>query len=239
MNKKKFENLPKWNNFALFNFLAKDKENSEEVMEASRGFAVPGIVATNYESAEEAANVVKELQSTAEIVSVGLGGGGDWQNWRNVLHIARIVPNSHINQPIETAGLTNGLLPETYTNALVRPTGKVGIVKLSSGDEITAEEAVDYCLSANILSIKFMSIEGTKYLDELVYLTKIAADKGIYGIEPAGGIGADNILEITTAIQTTGIPFYMPHIFGKTIDKETDRTKPEEIAKIFAALEEN
>ncbi|KID17119.1 KDGP aldolase, partial [Listeria monocytogenes] len=128
---------------ALFNFLAKDKENSLEVMVAARGLAVPGIVATNYETAEEAANVVKELQTTAEVISVGLGGGGDWQNWRDVIHIACPAPNSHINQPIETAGLTNGLLSETYTNTLVRPTGKVGIVKLSFGDEITAEEAVD------------------------------------------------------------------------------------------------
>ncbi|MGJ0465448.1 KDGP aldolase, partial [Listeria monocytogenes] len=48
-----------------------------------------------------------------------------------------------------------------------------------------------------------------------------------------------NILEITTAIKSTGIPFYMPHIFGKTIDKATGRTKPEEIEKIFAALEGN
>ncbi|WP_438452010.1 KDGP aldolase, partial [Listeria monocytogenes] len=58
-------------------------------------------------------------------------------------------------------------------------------------------------------------------------------------IEPAGGIGADNILEITTAIKSSGIPFYMPHIFGKTFDKATGRTKPEEIENIFAALEGN
>ncbi|MBC2256306.1 KDGP aldolase family protein [Listeria ivanovii] len=238
MNKKKFENLPKWNDFALFNFLAKDKKNGKEVMDAARGYAVPGIVATNYETIEEAAKAMNELQAVAEVVSVGLGGGGDWNNWRNVLHIARLNPDCHINQPIETAGLTNQLLPETYTNALVRPTGKIGIVKLSSGDEITAEKAVDYCLSAGIPSIKFMSIEGTKHLDELIYLTKVAADKGIYGIEPAGGIGAENIHEITTAIKETGIPFYMPHIFGKTIDKTTGRTKPEEIEKIMAALEE-
>lgn len=237
MNKKKFESLPKWNDFALFNFLAKDKENGKEVMDAARGYAVPGIVATNYTTAEEAAKAINDLQKTAEVVSVGLGGGGDWNNWRNVLHIARLEPDCHINQPIETAGLTNKLLPETYTNALVRPTGKIGIVKLSSGDEITAEEAVDYCLSAGIPSIKFMSVEGTKYLDELIYLAKVAADKGIYGIEPAGGIGAENIYEITTAIQKTGIPFYMPHIFGKTIDQATGRTKPEEIEKIMVALE--
>lgn len=237
MNKKKFESLPKWNDFALFNFLAKDKENGKEVMDAARGYAVPGIVATNYTTAEEAAKAIDDLQKTAEVVSVGLGGGGDWNNWRNVLHIARLEPDCHINQPIETAGLTNKLLPETYTNALVRPTGKIGIVKLSSGDEITAEEAVDYCLSAGIPSIKFMSVEGTKYLDELIYLAKVAADKGIYGIEPAGGIGAENICEITTAIQKTGIPFYMPHIFGKTIDQATGRTKPEEIEKIMVALE--
>ncbi|MCP3740859.1 hypothetical protein NLX69_14495 [Rossellomorea sp. BNER] len=35
------------------------------------------------------------------------------------------------------------------------------------------------------------------------------------------------------AVRDTGIPVFMPHVFGSTIDKETGRTIPEEVEKII------
>lgn len=136
-------------------------------------------------------------------------------------------------------GLINDLFLEIYINVFVCLIGKIGIVKLFFGDEIIVEEVVDYCLFVNILFIKFMSIEGMKYLDELVYLIKIVVDKGIYGIELVGGIGVDNIFEIIIVIKFIGIFFYMLYIFGKIIDKVIGWMKLEEIEKIFVVLEGN
>ncbi|RDX02585.1 KDGP aldolase [Listeria kieliensis] len=235
MNKTKFEKQKKWHNFALFNFLAQDAENATEVMDAADGYAVPGIVASDFDTPEEAVARLNELKKASDIVSVGLGGGGAFENFRSVLRIAELDQDCHINQPLETAAFAQ-LVDGIYANALVRPSGKVGIVNLATGGSIEVERLVDYCLEHQIPSIKLMSIRGTEHLDELVYLAKVAGERGIYGIEPAGGIAWDNIVPIISEVAETGIPFFMPHIFGATIDQATGRTKKNEIERIFEQL---
>lgn len=235
LNKTKFEKQKKWHDFALFNFLAQDAENAKEVMSASEGYAVPGIVASDFDSAEDAVARLSELKRASNIVSVGLGGGGAFENFRAVLSIAELDRDCHINQPLETAAFAQ-LVDGVYANALVRPSGKVGLVRLTTGGTIEVERLVDYCLEHQIPSIKLMSIRGTEHLAELVYLAKVASERGIYGIEPAGGIAWDNIVPIMTDVAETGIPFFMPHIFGATIDKVTGRTKKAEIERIFEQL---
>lgn len=235
-------NQNKLNDFLLFNFLAKDKDNVQEIMEAGEGFVVPGIVSSDFERVEDAASKVKELKETAPIVSIGLGNGGDTSNWKKVLHIAAQSNPGHINQPFEktsySMGYLDGIGMEQVVNGLVAPTGKVGYVKLTSGQEFSVEAFVDLAVGIGIKSIKFMPLKGLVHLDELVYLTKVAAKKGIRAVEPAGGISADNIVEIVNAVEQTGIDLFMPHIFGSTIDKETGKTKPEEVKKIIQLVRE-
>lgn len=96
-----------------------------------------------------------------------------------------------------------------------------------------AEDLVDLAVSMGIDSIKFMPLKGTVHLAEFVYLCRVAAEKRILSVEPAGGIAADNIVEIIQAVRETGISLLMPHIFGSTIDKETGRTLPKEVVKII------
>ncbi|MGG0718327.1 KDGP aldolase [Robertmurraya massiliosenegalensis] len=228
--------------FVLFNFLAKDKENVQDIMDAGKGFVVPGIVASDFSIIEEGASKVKELKEVVDIVSIGLGGGGDPMYAKRVLDIAAFSNPGHINQPFESAIYARGFLDGKGTspqlvNALVNPSGTIGTVKLPSGLELKVEEFVEMALALEVESIKFMPLSGEVHLEELVYLTKVAARKGIRGIEPAGGISKSNIKTIINAVKNIEIEFFMPHIFGSTIDQATGKTIPTEVAKILHSLE--
>lgn len=233
--------LNKWQDFILFNFLAKDKENAEQVMEAGKGFVIPGIVAADYENVSDGARKIEELKTVTNIISIGLGGSGNPVFSTRVVEIAARSNPGHINQPFENTTYAKGYLEAKgvpqIVNALVKPSGKPGTICLDSGHEIKVEEFVEIAKATGIESIKFMPLKGETHLDELVYLTKIAAEKGIRGIEPAGGISSTNIKQIIHAVKEIGIEFFMPHIFGTTIDTKTGRTLPNEIVKIIKALE--
>ena len=227
----------------LFNFLAKDARNVSDVMEAANGYVVPGIVSDKFNTTQEAASVVKELKTVADIVSIGLGGGGNTDNWKRVLDIAVASKPGHLNQPFESATFTTGFLEgkgvtNQLVNALVQPTGEVGKIKLATTGQIYKVEAfLEIAVSLGIESIKMMPVKGTQHLDELIYLTKVAAEKGIRGVEPAGGIDESNILDIVKGVRDIDIEFFMPHIFGSTIDKETGLTIPNKVKEIYLAVE--
>ena len=231
----KLYELNKLDDFLLFNFLAKDKGNAEEIIEAGAGFIVPGIVSSDFDSIEAGIEKVKELKEAAPVVSIGLGDGGNPENWEKVLKIAAGSDPGHINQPFEKSSFSRGYMQgiglDQAVNGLVVPSGKAGTVILA-GIEMKVEDFIDLAVSMGIESIKFMPLKGRTHLEELVYLCKVAADKGILSVEPAGGISADNIVEIVDAVRDTGISLFMPHIFGSTIDKHTGRTIPSEVSKI-------
>jgi 2-dehydro-3-deoxy-phosphogluconate aldolase len=233
-------NVRKLHDFVLLNFLAKDRENAEEIMEAGNGYVVPGIVASDYPDVEQGIQQVKELKRSAEVISVGLGDGGNPANWEKVLQIAAGSNPGHINQPFERASFAAGYLQakglDQLVNALVVPTGTVGVIKLTSGLEIKVDEFVEMAAAMGIQSIKFMPVNGVAHLAELIYLTKVAAKKGIRGIEPAGGISVENIAELVNAVRGIDIEFFMPHIFGSTIDKVTGKTIPGEVKKIVQKI---
>nr|WP_223593894.1 KDGP aldolase [Neobacillus bataviensis] len=228
--------LKKMDDFLLFNFLAKDKDNAAAIIEAGDGYIVPGIVSSDFESIEDGIKKVKELKEAAPVVSIGLGDNGNPANWGKVLAIAEGSDPGHINQPFEKSSYSSGYLKakglNQAINGLVSPAGKVGYVKVA-GMEMKVENLVDLALSMEINSIKFMPLKGTTHLEELIYLCRVAAEKGITAIEPAGGISADNIVSIVNGVRETGIPVFMPHIFGSAVDKTTGRTIPEEVAKII------
>jgi 2-dehydro-3-deoxy-phosphogluconate aldolase len=228
-------NLTKLNDFLLFNFLAKDKQNALEIIEAGQGYIVPGIVSSDFENIQDGIKKVEELKEVAPIVSIGLGDNGNPANWDKVLEIAAGSNPGHINQPFEKSSFSHGYLQakgiDQMVNGLVAPTGRVGYIKVS-GLEVKVEDLVELAIGMGINSIKFMPLKGTVHLEELAYLCKVAAEKGITSVEPAGGISSENIVEIVNAVKNTGLSLFMPHIFGSSIDKETGRTIPEEVAKI-------
>jgi 2-dehydro-3-deoxy-phosphogluconate aldolase len=231
----KLYELNKLDDFLLLNFLAKDRENAAEIIGAGDGYIVPGIVSSDFHSIEAGLEKVNELKEVSPVVSIGLGDGGNPENWEKVLKIASGSNPGHINQPFEKSSYSRGFLygigQGQVVNGLVSPSGKVGTVKVA-GVELKAEDLVDLAISMGVVSIKFMPLKGTTHLEELVYLCRVAAEKGIQSVEPAGGISADNIVEIVDAVRETGISLFMPHIFGSTIDKQTGRTLPEQVRKI-------
>ena len=70
------------NDFILFNFLAKDVTNLKAIMEAGQGYIIPGITAHDHEI-QDAVRIIHEFKNLVETVSVGLGGNGNKDNWKN------------------------------------------------------------------------------------------------------------------------------------------------------------
>ncbi len=222
----------------LFNFLASSEKNAADIIEAGKGYIVPGIVSDKFHSIEAGAAMIKELKKTSPIVSVGLGGGGNPDNWRKVLEIAALSEPGHLNQPFETASYTKGFLdakglPNQIVNALVKPTGTVGKIQLSSGKILDVTTFLEIALEQGIESIKMMPVQGKQHLEELIYLTSQASMLGIRGVEPAGGIDATNIIDIIEGVKNIDIEFFMPHIFGSTIDPVTGETIPGKVKEII------
>ncbi|SFB00069.1 conserved hypothetical protein EF_0839/AHA_3917 [Lentibacillus halodurans] len=233
----------KWHDKFLFNFLAHDADNAAAILEAGSGYVVPGIVSDHFTSVDDAVDKVNELKKVSNVVSIGLGGGGNADNWRKVLRIAVASEPGHLNQPFETASysqgyLDRGNLDKQVVNALVKPTGEVGKIQLANaGSTMDVEAFMDIAASLGIESIKMMPVHGTEHVEELVYLTRIAQAKGIRGVEPAGGINVTNIGEIMAGVKDIDIEFFMPHIFGSAVDHETGKTIPEKVRAIFKTVE--
>src|SRR5690625_1841332 len=96
--------------FFIINFLVKNKKNAKKILEAGDGFVVPGIVAADYEDTAAGAKKVKELKEVTDIISIGLGGGGNPQYAERVVEIASLSDPGHINQPFEKAAYSRGFL---------------------------------------------------------------------------------------------------------------------------------
>ncbi|MFD1039785.1 KDGP aldolase [Virgibacillus byunsanensis] len=226
----------------LFNFLARDARNAADIMEAGNGYVVPGIVSDDFASVDEAITRVQELKRVTDTVSIGLGGGGNIENWKKVLEISVGSEPGHLNQPFEKATYSKGFLEGNnidgqLVNALVKPSGEVGKIQLISGAVMPVEEFLEIAVALGIESIKMMPVKGRFHLEELIYLTEKAAAEGIRGIEPAGGIDASNIKQMIDSVKEIDIEFFMPHIFGSTIDKHTGLTIPSKVNEILNALE--
>lgn len=226
----------------LFNYLAKDAKNASDIVEAGNGFVVPGITAANCESVDDGVKMVLDFKEITDVVSVGLGDQGNPNNWSKVLHIAAGSSPGHINQPFERAAFSLGYLQtlkkEQIVNALVMPTGEVGRVQLAQSHLVLkVEEFVELAVSMGIHSIKFMPLNGTVHLEELIKLTEIASKYGIKGVEPAGGITPDNIVDILEGVKHIDIEFFMPHIFGSAIDPVTGNTSVEIVQYIYQEVE--
>jgi 2-dehydro-3-deoxy-phosphogluconate aldolase len=228
--------------FLLFNFLAKDEHNLADILEAGRDYIIPGVTAADH-TVSEAVEKIKTFKKLVDVVSVGLGGNGNVDNWRKALDIAAMSDAGHVNQPFETASFAMGYLEgqkksTQWVNALVSPSGKKGTVLLPSGKEVNTEWLVEVVKALGIPSIKMMPVKGVTHLDELVDLTKIAAKKGIRAIEPAGGISEENIKEMVSSVQNSGIELFIPHVFGSAIHPATKETIPEKVAKMIQKASE-
>lgn len=195
-----------------------------------------GITAKAYSDLEVGVRHIQELQKNGIRVSAGLGDGASGQ-WKRALQLAIKCNTEHLNQVFPAAALSQSLIEErgnrTVTNALIRPSGKIGYVKIGTGpisdkeDSVIQIRAVAAMLKEmNVKSMKVFPVEGLKHLEELKEIARIAGEFGLI-LEPTGGIKPENVETIVRTCLDAGAAYIMPHLYGslKNEDGRLDSNK--------------
>ncbi|MBF4694727.1 2-dehydro-3-deoxy-phosphogluconate aldolase [Fusibacter ferrireducens] len=223
------------------NCLAKNVENGSMVWEASEGYSAIGVLSNQFETVEEGISYVEAFRKKVPCVSVGLGDGDPSQGFKAAM-IAGSTNPGHVNQVFTSAGFAAGYLKakgaeNTAINALISPTGQVGMVKINTGllsskepdAVVTVETAIAMLKDMGAHSVKFFPMGGEKSLEELKYVAKVCAEQEMPMIEPTGGINLANFETILKVCLDAGVKKIMPHVYGAIIDKETGNTDPEKV----------
>lgn len=224
--------------------MAKDIQNAIDVVEALDGYTIIGVLSKDFNTVEKAVVYINEMKKSIPSISVGLGAG-DPNQWKMAADIAKETDPGHVNQVFSTAGYTQGLLEganctNTFTNALISPTGEIGKVIISTGPFSSAKNTivdVDDALlllkDSNVRSVKFFNMGGLKHLDELREVAHACVRNKIPVIEPTGGISADNIYQIAKVCVEAGCEKIIPHVYSSAIDKSTGLTDIETVKKLY------
>jgi 2-dehydro-3-deoxy-phosphogluconate aldolase len=229
------------------NVLAKNVENAKEIVEATEGRALIGVMVKGFATTEEAVERVLTYQEAGVPVSVGLGAG-DPAQWQKVVEVALRTKPVHVNQVFPAAAYTLGALKtigssHTVVNALITPAGTPGQVIISTGprsavyqEAVSADVAAAMLAEMGIPSVKFFPIQGTERLDEVAAMVKAAVKHGIETFEPTGGIGVSTIREVVEVCLENGAKEVIPHVYTSIVDPATGITRLEDIRQLLAAL---
>lgn len=229
------------------NVLAGSKENAREVYEAGETYVLVGVLSKNYETVEAAIKDMKDYAALIDnAVSVGLGAGDPTQSAK-VSHIAQELQPQHVNQVFTGVSGSRMLLgqDETIVNALVSPTGKVGMVRVSTGPlsaqanaaDIPVETAIAMAKDMGASSLKYFPMGGLKCRDEYEAVAKACAADD-FMLEPTGGIDLDNYGEILRIALDAGVRKIIPHVYSSIIDKASGNTRPEDVRRLLAITRE-
>lgn len=224
------------------NVLANSVENAKEVYQAAEGYVVVGVLSKNYPDNDSAIAGMREYAAAIDnAISVGLGAGDPKQSTM-VSQISAVLQPQHVNQVFTGAPISRALLGqnETVVNALASPTGKVGMIKISTGPlsskapdgVIPVETAIEMLKDMGASSVKFFSMDGLKYIEEYKYLAKCCAEQDFW-LEPTGGIDLDNYETILKIALDAGVKKVIPHIYSSIIDKASGKTKPEDVKTLL------
>ncbi len=229
------------------NVLAGSIENAIEIDKVAQGYAVVGVLSSNYQTVQDA---VKDMSRYSQVLngrlSIGLGGGNPNQ-WKMVGDLAEKVQADHVNQVFTGVGYTRAKAQGEgkLINALVSPTGKVGFVKVSTGpvSSLVKEEAVIPVEAAIAMvkdmggnSLKFFPMNGLKTKEELRAVAAACASEDFI-LEPTGGIDLNNFEEILTIILNEGVKKVIPHIYTSIIDSNTGDTKIKDVQTLMELTE--
>ena len=229
----------------LFNVLAKDLQNAEEIAAFDRERILVGVMVKNFERESDAVALVEAMKKQGIRTSVGLGAG-DPAQWKKVADVSVKARPFHINQVYPAAGYTKGRLEETHggeflVNSLVEPSDEPGMVYISTGETSrAAREKVSCSLAAKLhrdiglQSVKFFPIDGSAKLDHVRAMAKAAAAEGVPVFEPTGGISMENVHEIVQVCLDEGVETVIPHLYSSLVDKGTGKTRPEYIKELLA-----
>ncbi|ETY73437.1 2-dehydro-3-deoxy-phosphogluconate aldolase [Lactiplantibacillus fabifermentans] len=234
-------------NGICLNVLANSVENAKACYDAAEGHVVLGVLTKNYPTDEAA--IEDMLKYKAEInnaVSVGLGAGDPNQS-AMVVRVAEAVQPQHVNQVFTGVGASRARLGQTETiiNGLVSPTGKVGVVNIATGPlssqttptEVPIETAIALLKDMGGSSIKFFPMKGLAHIEEFKAVAQACADHD-FDLEPTGGIDLENFEQIVKIAKDAGVKRIIPHVYSSIIDKATGDTRPEDVAKLYAMIQQ-
>ncbi|MEQ5126275.1 KDGP aldolase family protein [Providencia zhijiangensis] len=224
------------------NVLAGSHQNAKDIYAAAESFVVVGVLSKNYPDLESAiADMKVYAKEVDNALSVGLGAGDPKQSTMVSL-ISKEVQPQHVNQVFTGAPISRALLGqnETFVNALISPTGTVGMVKISTGPLsaqapdgiVPIETAIMMLKDMGADSVKFFNMQGLKYIEEYKAIAEACA-KFDFSLEPTGGIDLENFAEILQIALDAGVKKIIPHIYSSIIDKTTGDTRPEDVRQLL------
>lgn len=224
------------------NVLANSIENAKEVYEAAQTYVVVGVLSKNYPTNQLAITEIKKYAMAIDnAISIGLGAGDPNQS-KMVSEISSVLQPQHINQVFTGVATSRALLGQdnTVINGLVSPTGKVGLVKISTGPLsckapdgiVSVETAIEMLKDMGGSSVKYFSMDGLKYIDEFKYVAKCCAELN-FALEPTGGIDLNNYATILKIALDAGVKKVIPHIYSSIIDKNSGKTKPQDVKTLI------
>jgi len=214
-------------------------EEALAIWEATDGVALPALAAFNFPSEaalqEEAARCLARLPA----VSIALGGGADVSQWRKVLSAGHAGP-LHLNQPFTTAAYAKGRFNDSWVNGVIEPTAIPGRVKVTgiAADqlEIDLRDAARILLDGQLDALKLHPTDVSGDFRATVAAATEAADVGIMGFEPAGGLGLENTPRLVERLIQIPRLRILPHVFGAVIDKSTGKVDIGRVRALVADL---
>ena len=227
------------------NVLAGSKENARDIYLAADGYVLVGVLSKNYSDTKSAITDMRDYASLiGNAISVGLGAGDPRQSLM-VSAISKELQPQHVNQVFTGVGTSRALLGqnETVVNGLISPTGKPGMVKISTGPLsstksdgiVPVETAIAMLKDMGGSSVKFFPMGGLKSREEYKAVAQACAEKDFW-LEPTGGIDLDNFSEIVRIALECGVSKIIPHVYSSIIDSSTGNTRPEDVQKLLELM---
>lgn len=234
-----------YNDIICLNVLASDKENAKEIVEATEGHVVVGLLSANYDTTKLA---VEDMQAYDEdlggAVSVGLGAGNPKQ-WKMVVDICRDYVPEHVNQVFTAVGQTRSSVnnEQTFINCLVNPVKENGYVNIATGPLSSQLEQVKAPIKSAIAmirdmggnSLKYFPMNGLETVEQYKSIAKACAEEG-FALEPTGGLDLENFEEIVTIALEAGVKKIIPHVYSSIIDSETGKTRIEDVKSLYEIM---
>lgn len=229
------------------NVLANSVENAKACYQAAEGHILLGVLSKNYGTDEAAISDMREYQKAIDnALSVGLGAGDPNQS-QMVSRISAVLQPQHVNQVFTGAATSRALLGQNQTvvNALVSPTGEVGLVNIATGPlsskekpaKVPIETAIALLKDMGASSVKYFPMKGLTHKEEYKAVAKACAEHDFY-LEPTGGIDLENFAEILQIAVDAGVKKIIPHVYSSIIDPITGDTRPEDVKSLLAMMKE-
>lgn len=232
----------------ILNVQTNDVDCAAAATDRYPGRLAVGVPVKGFAELGDAVAVVAAMQRRGVRVSAGLGDGAADQ-WRRAHDLAVATRPYHLNQVYPAAGYSAGALAAagapTIVNALLRPGGTVGTVRVGTGPvssgceqpDVPVELAVALVHEIGLPSVKFFPMRGLEHLDHYRALAAAAAPYGLM-VEATGGLSPDNLRQVLAASAAAGLDSVMPHLYSSVKLAGTDLLDFATLDRAMAVVDE-